>query len=371
MLSCSEIEKRVHKNSLTCKNNAFMKKIYIIAAFAACALGMNAQLTVLKSGNVNIGMTNPKASIVPPTIDPSATLNISTNSDKGSGAYLTFGFGKSVGIGEYGTSDTDILNLFGTKGLCYTSGSSAVFAYSPVSTAKIPFTFFTDVKANSFLTTSDARKKKDIKGIEGISSILGEIYPVSYRLTDGGEAVKASAANAEALSPMSPDDRVKYGFVAQEVKEILPELVVEDADGYLSIDYLGFIPILVDACKKLEARVNEQDEIIATLTGGNMRKSPTAGVDGLLAGGKAILLQNKPNPFKESTAIECVVPEGSSDAFICVYDLQGSQVKRFDINERGNCSVIIDGSLLKPGMYIYTLIIDGSEIDSKKMILTD
>lgn len=32
-----------------------MKKIIIAAAFAACALGMNAQLTVLKSGNVRIG----------------------------------------------------------------------------------------------------------------------------------------------------------------------------------------------------------------------------------------------------------------------------------------------------------------------------
>lgn len=362
-----------------------MKKIYIIAAFAACALGMNAQLKVLKSGNVRIGRAEAYSSIVNPPVqkavslfvetDSLASLNLLRDEPNGAGAYITFGNLRKVGIGEYSATnpitDSDILQLFGERGLIYSAGNKSVFTYSTSGTASAYFTFNCSLKANSFVTTSDARMKKDVKGIDGISSVLGEIAPVSYRLTDSGESLKASAADDGTLVPMNPDDRVKYGFVAQEVKEILPELVVEDADGYLGIDYLGFIPILVDACKKLEARVNEQDEIIATLTGGNMRKSPTAGVDGLLAGGKATLLQNKPNPFKESTAIECVVPEGSSDAFICVYDLQGSQVKRFDINERGNCSVIIDGSSLKPGMYIYTLIIDGREIDSKKMILTD
>lgn len=36
--------------------------------------------------------------------------------------------------------------------------------------------------------------------------------------------------------PEEQDNRVHYGFIAQEVKEIYPELVYEDKDGILGID---------------------------------------------------------------------------------------------------------------------------------------
>jgi len=51
--------------------------------------------------------------------------------------------------------------------------------------------------------------------------------------------------------------------------------------------------------------------------------------------------------------------------------LQGKQIKQINIEERGNGSVIINGYELTPGMYMYTLIVDGKEIDTKKMILTE
>lgn len=364
-----------------------MKKLIFAAVFAACAFGMNAQLSVLKSGNVRIGIPNSYfpstitrivSGSIPTVTDSLASLNLLGKGKNSGGAYLTFGNLKNVGIGEFTglpLEDSDILALYGSKGIKYMIGNKELFYYTVYDQPEIPspFTFNCDVKASAFLKTSDARMKKDINGLSGVGEMLADIEPVSYRLTDTAPAERASATNAdsEELTPMPPSDRVQYGFVAQEVREIFPELVVEDADGYLSIDYLGFIPILVDAYKNLEARVKEQDETIALLTNANVRKSPTAGVDALLADAKAVLLQNKPNPFRENTTIECVVPQGSAEAFVCVYDLQGSQVKRIDITERGNCSVSVDGSSLKPGMYVYALIIDGTEIDSKKMILTD
>ncbi|MBD5356280.1 MAG: T9SS type A sorting domain-containing protein [Bacteroides sp.] len=357
-----------------------MKKFLIFSVFAACVFGMNAQLTVLKSGNVRIGSSNQYVSMNQPKLDSLATLNL-VRGINGTGAYMTFGNLKNVAVGEYSTSslDSDVLALYGFKGIKYIAGNAEIFYYSwpnnTLSGTTLPalaqFTFNCSVKAPSFLTTSDARMKSDIKGISGLSSLLTEVSPVSYRLATTTEAVKASATNEQQACPPSPDDRVRYGFVAQEVKDVFPELVVEDAEGYLSIDYLGFIPILVDAYKSLEARVKEQEEVIYQLSNNNVRKSPTTGLDGILADGKAALLQNRPNPFRESTMIECVVPNGSAEAFVCVYDLQGTQVKRLNIEERGNCTITIDGSTLKPGMYIYALIIDGAEIDTKKMILTD
>jgi len=41
------------------------------------------------------------------------------------------------------------------------------------------------------------------------------------------------------------------------------------------------------------------------------------------------------------------------------------------IVETGNGSVIISASELQPGMYIYTLAVNGQEVDSKRMIITE
>ena len=51
--------------------------------------------------------------------------------------------------------------------------------------------------------------------------------------------------------------------------------------------------------------------------------------------------------------------------------LQGKQVMKLAVEGRGSTSVTVDGSTLAAGMYIYALIADGREIDSKRMILTD
>jgi hypothetical protein len=48
-----------------------------------------------------------------------------------------------------------------------------------------------------------------------------------------------------------------YGFIAQEVKEILPDMVKENSNGYLAIDYIQFIPLLLEEIKDLNKRVQE------------------------------------------------------------------------------------------------------------------
>lgn len=50
--------------------------------------------------------------------------------------------------------------------------------------------------------------------------------------------------------------------------------------------------------------------------------------------------------------------------------MRGEQIKQIAVNERGNTSVSIEVHTLKAGMYLYTLITDGKEVDTKKMILT-
>jgi len=85
------------------------------------------------------------------------------------------------------------------------------------------------------------------------------------------------------------------------------------------------------------------------------------------------LMQNTPNPFDEATMIN-VVLEGQVDykeAKIVVHDLQGKEIKVFPLELRlGVNEVMYDhhNHRYVPGVYAYSLVIDGQVIDTKKMI---
>ena len=50
----------------------------------------------------------------------------------------------------------------------------------------------------------------------------------------------------------------EYGVIAQEVQKEFPEMVKMDSDGYLTVDYIQFIPILIESIRELK---NEIDSI--------------------------------------------------------------------------------------------------------------
>ena len=83
----------------------------------------------------------------------------------------------------------------------------------------------------------------------------------------------------------------------------------------------------------------------------------------------ATLAQNVPIPFGTTTRIGIFLPQTVSNARLYVYNMQGAQIRSFNINDRGNTHVTIEGYSLEAGMYLYTLVADGKEVDTKKMIL--
>ena len=48
-----------------------------------------------------------------------------------------------------------------------------------------------------------------------------------------------------------------YGVIAQEVKEIFPEIVCRSSEGFMMVDYMQFIPIMIESIKELKAEIEE------------------------------------------------------------------------------------------------------------------
>lgn len=212
---------------------------------------------------------------------------------------------------------------------------------------------------------------------------------VSYRTKgqsdDLADMNALNAASSDTLSAQSPipaeivkkireeKKREKVGFIAQELEEIFPAAVYTLPDGKKAVAYSEIIPLLVEAIKELQNEIEEmkQSKIALTrsITGDTDKQQEVSSL--LDEKQEAKLYLNTPNPFKEQTTITFFLPETISQASIHIYNLQGKQMKQINIEEKGYGSVIINGYELTPGMYIYTLIVDGKEIDTKKMILTE
>lgn len=203
----------------------------------------------------------------------------------------------------------------------------------------------------SFGWGSDKRFKKEIKPIEGALNKVLKLSGKSYKF------------NHEEFEDYNFSKGQCLGFLAQELKEILPEAIVEDNNGYLGINYIYVIPLLVEAIK-------DQQMQIAELKNKLLESSLSIPNNSLEPPSNANLLQNTPNPFNEKTEINYFIPENSNQAIIFIYNMNGVQLKEFVLKDKGKGKIVINGAEFEAGMYLYALIIDNKEISTKRMILT-
>ena len=224
------------------------------------------------------------------------------------------------------------------------------------------------VYANGVSLTSDLRMKENIRSLvsplEKIMTTRGVKYDFISQIDPNWKESKRNYIDKR--------DKNRIGFIAQELKEVYPELVIHDKENdEYSIDYFGMIPVLVEAIKEQQTVISDLSDQIATLQ--NLKKSSSiaSSIDPSGETTNAELYQNIPNPFNENTVIKYSISEIDSYAMINVYDLQGSQVKSFRISQTGEGEIQIPGSDLNPGLYIYNLLVDGFEVSSMRMVLTE
>ena len=106
-----------------------------------------------------------------------------------------------------------------------------------------------DVAADNLGGLSDQRLKKNINNISGSLDSINNLRGVTYEWID------------DYANNKTPRLGTKYGFIAQEVESVLPNLIgtkeAEGSDyhGYKNVNYPQVIPILVEAVKELTARI--------------------------------------------------------------------------------------------------------------------
>jgi len=234
------------------------------------------------------------------------------------------------------------------------------------------------VNYHTLASASDIRLKENITPLPYVLEKLKEVQSYNYNYTD--EYFKDFTKEEKEYM-----QRMEYGFLAQEFEKIFPELVFEKGeDGMLSINYVGMIPILTSAINEQQQvidaqskRISELERLIGIVNPKSkeedennhllhLKLSQNVNVDNE----DMILYQNAPNPFNNNTFVRCYIPKTIGNVQLCVYNMQGSQVKCLNIAERGEVEIMIEAGALSSGIYTYLLIGDGKTSEAKQMILT-
>ncbi|OFZ60396.1 MAG: hypothetical protein A3D92_07055 [Bacteroidetes bacterium RIFCSPHIGHO2_02_FULL_44_7] len=183
-------------------------------------------------GKVGIGTNNPqKALHVIGTVNESIRVENTSNNariefkDSGTGANLPE-IGSSANALTMYTGGGERLRIE-VDGTVNVIGAFTAAAYGP--------------------PASDISKKKDIHTLESSLDNLSRIQGVSFLWKKKAEL------------PFTQDTRKNFGFIAQEVEKVYPELV-RGKEGNKTINFMGFTAILWEAVKELQQIFKTENE---------------------------------------------------------------------------------------------------------------
>lgn len=229
---------------------------------------------------------------------------------------------------------------------------------------------------NGYFVVSDLILKHDPTAITNSAAIINSLQPKSYTFKTGE------------YPNLNMPSGVHYGLLSQNVSTVLPNAVkkghiqqIKDSIGNIVYDSLSFdmvnyielIPVLIDYVQHQQSQI---DSLVSQInqccntkklieTSENNSTHISINLEDKF---NCILLQNVPNPFGDHTQIRVLRSDTSTKAEILISTVNGIELQRISLGNTIENVLDIETSTLTSGVYLYSLIINGEIIDSKKMI---
>jgi hypothetical protein len=158
----------------------------------------------------------------------------------------------SLVVGRYNLSGATVTNsatVFNTANTAFVIGNGADGS-NKSDAFKVLFngdtTVSNDLTVNGdVVVSSDARLKANIVSLGSTLARLLRIDGKSYT--------------------MKKDGKQKIGVLAQDIQKVFPELVSEDDNKMLAVNYQGLVPVLINALKEQDGKMKEQGKRLERL----------------------------------------------------------------------------------------------------------
>ena len=221
---------------------------------------------------------------------------------------------------------------------------------------------------------SDLSFKQDISSIDNALDKVLRLNGVKYRF-------KTDEPNEE---------NYRFGLIAQDVLDICPEVVKSMPDSTLAIAYTDLIAVPVEALKEQQnileqirqeqlylSKENEQlklffmqlDNDAGDVKSSNSLINDTDYSNNEISPKSLKVYQNHPNPFLQTTIIDCIIPDFYKEASLFVFDISGTLKEQIQVTGRGSVSIELRTNKLQPGIYLYLLYADGEYSNLDRMII--
>ena len=125
------------------------------------------------------------------------------------------------------------------------SGSSGDYQFNSIGVGTAATAVAGEIRAINDITafySSDIRLKENIVPIENALSKVESISGNTYDWKEGYEEIHSHKGN-------------DVGVIAQEIEEILPQIVTNRDNGYKAVQYEKIIPLLIEAIKELSVKI--------------------------------------------------------------------------------------------------------------------
>ena len=244
---------------------------------------------------------------------------------------------------------------------------------------------------------SDKRMKKDIQANVPGLEFISLLQPVTYRLDlDALNVLLRSQTSQDAENDKSvsvgpemalTQQRLRTGFIAQDVEKAAQSIgydfsgvdVDENGDGVYGLRYTAFIAPLVKAVQELSEENATEDDAIASLQRqvdaltelvNQLLKERYSSNAQIMPAIGASLEQNFPNPFNQATVINYSLPQVFDSAIIRVTNASGNVIKQIPVSAPGSGNVTVEAGFLSAGVYLYSLYVNNTLADTKKMVIS-
>jgi hypothetical protein len=209
-------------------------------------------MTVLKNGNVGVGISNPinrihifngasgavpfPAVFTPLVVENNSHTYINLICPEVAETGILFGKPSSAASGGILYNNTGTIN-----GLQFRTNGNIT-----------RMQIYSDGNAwlqGTLAQASDSRLKKDINPLQNSLQKITQLNGYTYNWKNENS-----------------DKSLQTGVLAQEVRELFPELVQEDKEGILSVNYSGLIPVLIESVKEQQKQIDELKKIVEKLS---------------------------------------------------------------------------------------------------------
>jgi hypothetical protein len=201
------------------------------------------------------------------------------------------------------------------------------------------------VNAAGYSILSDSSYKREITDLSFEQSKFMQLQPKSFKLKIDSE-----------IAP------VRYGFIAQDVKEVFPNMVSIDSVGKHTMDYDQIIPILTLAIQNQQFKI---DSLLALVNAMTLNENNNE---------KAIVVsQNKgisisSNPMQGEGFFSYKVPVESTNLTYRIVSMNGNVLKS-SVLYQNQGSVEINAMDYPAGQYLIVLMSGSMKLCTQKLII--